>query len=102
MSRLRVILVTVCAIALLCVACRLFARESPGKQSLAKQKVAYLLQDGRSHLLTGDSDGAKLEERDDAVLPRLLDEGWRIARIDMTASAGVTPDQVIGIVVLEE
>jgi len=100
MSRLRIVLVTIGAIALLSVAYRLYAQEAIEKP-LPKQRIVYLLQSGQSHVMAGDADEALLA-RKDAVLPFFLTQGWRIARIEMTASAGVNPDQVIGIAILEK
>lgn len=103
MLRKLIISVVVCAIALLCIVSgRLSAQKPAGDTQPVKQRVVYLQQNGGSHLMAGDIDVALTAEQADQVLPHYLSLGWRIARVDMTGSAGVQAEQIIGIVVLEK
>ena len=94
--------IIVCGIVLLClVSGRLFAQKPEGELK-TQQKLVYLLQDGSSHLMLGEAPDGVNPQQLDQVLPQYLAQGWRIARIDMTGSAGVMPEQIIGIALLEK
>jgi hypothetical protein len=95
MTRLRILLFAALLFGALCATSPCFAADAPKPQ----QKIVYLLKDGGSQTLQGDQDWG-WQNRD--ALPVLLGNGWRITRIDMTASAAVNPDQVLAIVLLEK
>ena len=65
-------------------------------------KVVYLYQNSTSHLLAGDPEFGESNKGD--VLPRLLNEGWRIVDLKTTGAAASPefPAQVIAIVTLQK
>ncbi|HYG74007.1 MAG TPA: hypothetical protein VEK08_03285 [Planctomycetota bacterium] len=68
-----------------------------------KQKMVRVRVDGASFPLIGDplwqTDKASV---DGGAIPYLLEKGWRVASVHMTASAGVNPEQHAALVVLEK
>lgn len=66
----------------------------------AREKVVAVRKDGGTFLLKGDREDPDRSRMD--VLPKLLEDGWKIRTIHMTASAAVNDDQVLGLVVLEK
>lgn len=74
---------------------------SPKSES-ATQKAVRVRADGSSFLLTGDPLIGTDKALDGGAIPFLLQQGWRIAQVHMTASAGVNPEQHAAFFVLEK
>ncbi len=70
--------------------------------SFQSQKVVRVRADGGSFLLFGDPLIGSNPALDGGALPTLLEMGWRVASVHMTASAGVNPDQHAALVVMEK
>lgn len=66
------------------------------------QRVVAVRKDGGSFLLLGDPEAGSDKNRMREILPTLLEQGWIIRSIHMTASAAVNDDQVLGLAVLEK
>jgi hypothetical protein len=66
-----------------------------------QQRLAMIRKDGGSFVLAGDPDWPSPDNSTRQMLPRLLEAGWRIVSIHMTASAAVNDDQVLGVAILE-
>ena len=69
---------------------------------MSRQKLIAIRKDGGTFVLKGDSDASLTENQELGILPRLLDDGWRIETLHMTASAAVNDDQVLGLALLQK
>ena len=89
-------------IIIVCLSTAAYSENKSGGNLKNDQKVVYALKDGKTHLLAGDSEANKYKGNENKVLPLLLEAGWRIKKVSMTASAAVNPDQVLAILILEK
>ena len=68
----------------------------------AKQKVVRSRVDGGSFLMHGDPLFGTKPEYDGFALPTLLEEGWKVASVHMTASTGTGGEQHAAYFILEK
>jgi len=66
------------------------------------QKVVRARADGATFFLSGDPILNTQPSLDGGALPTLLEQGWKIASVHMTASAGVDGEQPAAFFVLEK
>mgnify|MGYP001357911240 CR=1 FL=1 len=65
------------------------------------QKMVRACAGGATYLMQGDPLCGSATAFDGAALPTLLEQGWRIVSVHMSASAGVASEQHAAFILLE-